>query len=241
MQSPILSNLQTCDLLHLEIPQFRYGEQIIFFDTSIDLVLNGWTGLVGASGVGKTTLMRCLGGLERLRTPLRAVLMTQNDQLLPWKTVLDNVVVSALMQGQKPDYKRAQRLLKTMGLRDKDKLLPHQLSTGMRQRVALARTLYHEADLILLDEPFGALDALTREQLYPLVVTALQGKTVLMVSHDPQEVMRLSQRVYLMSGKPAHLYHLDYPVYGDVPRSLAHPFVNRYAVDLVAQMRGNQP
>ncbi|WP_051908568.1 ABC transporter ATP-binding protein [Candidatus Odyssella acanthamoebae] len=238
MQSPGVT-LQNFDLLHLEIPQFRYGQQTVFHDTSIDLVLHGWTGLVGRSGVGKTTLMRCLSGLERLRTPLRTVLMTQNDQLLPWKTVLDNVVIPALMQQQKPNYDWAQQLLVMLGLRGTEASLPHQLSTGMRQRVALARTLYQEADLILLDEPFGALDALTREQLYPLIVTALQGKTVLMVSHDPQEVMRLSDRIYLMSGKPAHLYHLDYPINGAIPRALNHPFVSRYAVDLVNQLEGS--
>jgi putative hydroxymethylpyrimidine transport system ATP-binding protein len=238
MQSPGVT-LQNFDLLHLEIPQFRYGQQIVFQDTSIDLVLYGWTGLVGRSGVGKTTLMRCLSGLERLRTPLRTVLMTQNDQLLPWKTVIDNVVLPALMQQQKPNYDWAQQLLVMMGLQGTEAYLPHQLSTGMRQRVALARTLYQEADLILLDEPFGALDALTREQLYPLISTALQGKTVLMVSHDPQEVMRLSDRIYLMAGQPAHLYHLDYPINGTVPRALNHPFVNRYAADLVNQLEGS--
>ncbi|MBW8308446.1 MAG: ABC transporter ATP-binding protein [Candidatus Paracaedibacteraceae bacterium] len=238
MQSPG-GTLQHFDLLHLEIPQFRYGQQTVFHDTSIDLVLHGWTGLVGRSGVGKTTLMRCLSGLERLRTPLRTVLMTQNDQLLPWKTVIDNVVIPALMQEQKPNYDWAQQLISMMGLRGHEKDLPHQLSTGMRQRVALARTLYQEADLILLDEPFGALDALTREQLYPLIVTALQGKTILMVSHDPQEVMRLSNRIYLMAGKPAHLYHLAYPINGTVPRSLNHPFVSCYAADLVNQLEGS--
>lgn len=225
------------DLLHLEIPVFRYGQQTIFHDTSIDLVMNGWTGLVGRSGVGKTTLMRCLGGLERLRTPIKTVLMTQNDQLLPWKTALENVVLPAFLQHQKPDYDRGQDLLVALGLDGKGGTLPHQLSTGMRQRVALARTLYQEADLILLDEPFGALDALTREQLYPLVMRVLKDKTVLMVSHDPQEIMRLCHRVYLMSGKPAHLYHLDYPVSSQVPRPLDHPFVSRYALDLVTQLQ----
>lgn len=239
MQSLYNSIMHNFDLLHLEIPQFCYGDNVIFQDTSIDLVLNGWTSLVGRSGVGKTTLMRCLSGLERMRTPLRTVLMTQNDQLLPWKTTLDNVVLPDLLRREKPDRDHARDLLKSLGLAGKELALPNQLSTGMRQRVALARTLYQEADLILLDEPFGALDALTREQLYPLVMAALSQKTVLMVSHDPQEVMRLSQRIYLMSGKPAHLYHLDYPIQGEIPRAMNHAFVSRYAADLVCQLKGS--
>jgi len=230
---------QEQDLLHLQIPHFRFGQTTVFHDTSIDLVLKGWTGLVGRSGVGKTTLMRCLSGLERLKTPLRTILMTQNDQLLPWKTTLDNIVIADLLTNTRPDYARANRLLINVGLRGHENSLPHQLSTGMRQRIALARTLYQDADLVLLDEPFGALDPLTREELYPLVRRLLVDKTVMMVSHDPQEIMRLSDRIFLMAGKPAHLYHLDYPVYGETPRELAHPFVARYATDLVHQLQGS--
>lgn len=227
------------ELLHLQIPHFRFGDVTVFNETSIDLVLKGWTGLVGRSGVGKTTLMRCLSGLERLKTPLKTVLMTQNDQLLPWKSSLDNIVISDLLTGNEADYKRANRLLINVGLRGSENALPHQLSTGMRQRVALARTLYQEADLVLLDEPFGALDPLTREELYPLVTKLLVDKTVLMVSHDPQEIMRLSDRIYLMAGKPSHLYYLDYPITGQTPRALTHPFVTRYASDLVDQLQGS--
>jgi putative hydroxymethylpyrimidine transport system ATP-binding protein len=236
---PLVTRPPCFDFLHLEIPAFRYERQVVFHDTSIDLALNGWTGLVGRSGIGKTTFMRCLGGVERLRSPLRAVLMTQNDQLLPWKTALNNVVIPAVLQQKKPDYDKASHLLAMVGLEGKESLLPQHLSTGMRQRVALARTLYQEADLILLDEPFGALDALTREQLYPLVVTALKDKTVLMVSHDPQEVMRLSHRIYLMSGKPAHLIPLTPPLDGAVPRSLDHPVVSRYAAGLITQLEAS--
>ncbi len=231
--------LKEYDLLHLQIPHFRFGDTTVFNETSIDLVLAGWTGLVGRSGVGKTTLMRCLSGLERLKTPLKTVLMTQNDQLLPWKSALDNIAIADLLTTPAPDYNRANRLLINVGLRGHENALPHQLSTGMRQRVALARTLYQDADLVLLDEPFGALDPLTREELYPLVKRLLTDKTVLMVSHDPQEIMRLSDRVYLMAGKPAHLYYLDYPIEGDTPRSLTHPFVARYATDLVNQLQGS--
>lgn len=240
MNNPNL-NSSLSDLLHLKIPQFRYGSNLIFGDITLDLVLNGWTGLVGRSGVGKTTLIRCLSGLERLRMPLRTVLMTQHDQLLPWKTVIENIILSDVLQRKKPDYNHAQNLLHMMGLEEHEKMLPQALSAGMRQRVALARSLYQEADLVLLDEPFSALDALTREQLYPLIVEALRGRTVLIVSHDPQEIIRLSHRVYLMSGKPAHLRCLEYPLYDETPRFLNQPLVNQYAADLIEQLHKELP
>ena len=132
--------------------------------------------------------------------------MAQQDLLLPWLSVLDNVCLTQRLQGQplhQAIREQAMHLLEQVGLADKATSCPHALSGGMRQRVALARTLMQDRPVVLMDEPFSALDAVTRHKLQGLAFALLQGKTVLLVTHDPQEAVRLGHHIFIMEGRPA--------------------------------------
>jgi putative hydroxymethylpyrimidine transport system ATP-binding protein len=191
---------------------FRQNTQILAA-MNFEIAENQWIGIIGRSGVGKTTLLRCVAGLETGHSPpqqgLTISYMPQKDWLLPWKTVLDNVVLPALLRNQTINADLAQQYLTAVGLRGYQNFYPHQLSQGMRQRVALARTLFEDAELVLLDEPFSALDALTREEMQHLTKKVLAKKRVLFVTHDPYEAC-LSDQVYILKGKPAILVQMPH-------------------------------
>lgn len=195
---------------------------------NLTIAANKWTCLVGKSGCGKSTLIKFLAGLLNERTewqgqlnisdnqPLtgRVAYMAQQDLLLPWLTVLDNVCLSSKFGHHASTSslkQRAMTLLEHVGLADKQHLLPQQLSGGMRQRVALARTLLQDQPIVLMDEPFSALDAVTRYRLQDLFVKLLKHKTVVLITHDPQEAIRLSDQLYILQGEPAFASALSLP------------------------------
>jgi len=189
------------------------------------------TCLLGPSGVGKSSLLRTLAGLPNgasadLRAtdgqPIagRAAWMDQRDHLLPWASVLDNVTLGSRLRGEAPDRERALILLDRVGLGAVAGQAPDGLSGGMRQRVALARTLYEDRPLVLLDEPFGALDAITRHRLQAEACELLAGRTVLLVTHDPTEALRMADAVLVMAGRPARLEPPLIPP-GPAPRDVA--------------------
>ena len=188
------------------------GEAPLFRGLSLQMVAGGWTCLLGASGAGKTTVLRMIAGFETEArhegwieasdgAPLaeRIAYMAQEDLLLPWATVRANVALGARLRGERPDLDRADRLLEKVGLIDHADKKPHALSGGQRQRVALARTLMEDRPVILLDEPFSALDARTRSEMQDLAFDLLKGRTVLLVTHDPGEAARLADRIVVMS------------------------------------------
>ncbi|MFI5147648.1 MAG: ABC transporter ATP-binding protein, partial [Vicinamibacteria bacterium] len=178
--------------------------------------------LLGASGCGKSTLLRIVAGLhlasagearvagrivDRPQTDVGVVF--QSPVLLDWRTALDNVLVQVELRGLDPRaYRdRALKLLEQVGLAEFADRHPHELSGGMRQRVAIARALIHDAPLLLMDEPFGALDALTREQMR-LDLEALwlaTRKTVLFITHSIDEAVLLADRVVVMSPRPGRI------------------------------------
>ena len=175
-----------------------------------------WTCLLGASGVGKSTLLRILGGLEvagEFRgaasaadgAPIagRAAWMAQSDLLAPWLTVRENLVLGARLRGEKPDWTRAEELLERVGLKDWAKARPSALSGGMRQRAALARTLMEDRPIALMDEAFSALDAGTRARMQELAFALLEGRTVVLATHDPGEAARLAGRAFVLVPDPA--------------------------------------
>ncbi|WP_298233019.1 ATP-binding cassette domain-containing protein [uncultured Azohydromonas sp.] len=185
----------------------RYGERAVLRDVSLRLAPGEFVAIVGRSGCGKSTLLRHVAGLERADTGLLRVgggvggagtrIMFQDARLLPWKSVLDNV---ALGLPQPQGRQQARRALAQVGLLKRALEWPAVLSGGQRQRVALARALVHEPRLLLLDEPLGALDALTRIEMQQLIETLWRehGFTALLVTHDVSEAVALADRVVLI-------------------------------------------
>lgn len=199
---------------------------------SLEARAGEFVSVVGPSGSGKSTLFNIVAGLERPDsgrvlldggdvTGRRGVVayMPQRDALLPWRSVLDNAVLAAVVQGRDRAAARreAQGLLGTFGLEGFGEALPEALSGGMRQRAALLRTVLWRRPVMLLDEPFGALDALTRAQLqrWLLGLRAALDRTILLVTHDVEEALLLSDRVYVLTPRPGRVA-LRLPV--DLPR-----------------------
>ena len=192
--------------------------------------------LLGASGVGKTSLLRLIAGLTQGASgtvgdlsgaPVtgRVAYMAQDDLLLPWASVLDNVMLGARLRGEPLSgaaRAQAMALLERVRLAESAADRPARLSSGMRQRAALARTLMERRPIVLMDEPFSALDAITRYDLQNLAATLLAGRTVLLVTHDPLEALRLGHRVHVMAGRPASLDEALEPA-GVPPRDPADP------------------
>lgn len=222
--------------VNLRSAQLVYGGLTLFDGLDLDLTGGCFTCLLGSSGIGKSSLLRLLAGLTAIGVsgdlrgddglPLtgRVAWMAQQDLLLPWLNVLDNVTFGSRLRGERPDRLRALGLLARVGLADAALARPDTLSGGMRQRAALARTLMEDRPVVLMDEPFSRLDALTRLRLQALAAELLIGRTVLLVTHDPLEALRLGAHILVMSGRPAIVQTLpDLP--GDPPRDPSDPAV----------------
>lgn len=170
--------------------------------------------LLGRSGAGKSTLLRAIAGLQaltagRIEGAVPCAFMAQQDGLLPWGDAVSNVTLGTRLRGERADRARALTLLSETGLDGHMQKRPAELSGGMRQRVALARTLYEDRGLVLLDEPFGAVDSLTRIGLHALTKRLLAGRTVVMVTHDPWEALALGTHVAVLAGAPARITHVE--------------------------------
>lgn len=220
------------ELSHLSL-QYKDALQPIIGKLDMSLHKGKWTALLGKSGCGKTTVLRYLAGLlsDKVRstgevhivggdpstgTQLNGNIayMAQQDLLMPWLNVIENVCFANKFSAnaQSPsDTARAHQLLARVGLQGHALNMPAQLSGGMRQRVALARTLMQDKAIILMDEPFSALDAVTRHHLQALAVEMLADKTVLLITHDPLEALRLSESIYIMQGQPASAVSIAVP------------------------------
>jgi putative hydroxymethylpyrimidine transport system ATP-binding protein len=224
-----------------------FQDRALFDNLNLTLQGGKWTCLLGPSGVGKSTLLRMIAGLitPEIATQEKTVItanitcdnnlplskqiayMAQTDLLLPWLTVLQNVLLGARLRqegGQQEACltEKAKELLRIAGLEKALALFPRQLSGGMRQRVALVRTMIEDKSIVLMDEPFSALDTITRYKLQTLAADLLKDRTVLFITHDPLEALRLADEIFIMSGFPAQL-HAPLELNTPTPRDPAEP------------------
>jgi putative hydroxymethylpyrimidine transport system ATP-binding protein len=224
--------------------RYHDSAEVTLAGLNIHIPARAWTCILGRSGCGKSSLLRYLANLLEDRVdwagevnthPLcdskdQITYMAQQDLLMPWLSALDNVMLSTKFGAAHSPAKKthlmfdkAHALLQKVGLKDKANYMPQQLSGGMRQRVALARTLMQDKPIILMDEPFSALDAVTRYRLQSLAYQLLQDKTVVLITHDPQEAIRLADQLYIMQGRPAFAESLIVPK-SVTPRNLDTDF-----------------
>lgn len=209
-----------------------FGDLTVLDGIDLELPAHTVTSVIGPSGSGKSTLLHILTGALRPdagqilidgQAPTAAPFsyMPQQDALLAWRRVIDNAALGLQLAGMSKSQSRAQvdPLFKEFGIDGTQKLWPRQLSGGMRQRVALLRTVVQDKQILLLDEPFGALDAITREQLqqWMLDIWAQYRWTILLITHDIREAVRLSDQVAVLSAKPARVLE-TVPVSRDLPR-----------------------
>jgi NitT/TauT family transport system ATP-binding protein len=185
---------------------FAFGQKQIMSELSLVLPAVGLVGITGPSGCGKTTFLHLLAGLVSPQSGQitldrrdRVGMVFQEDRLLPWLTCEANLLLACR------DRARVREWLNKMELTQSGDCYPHELSGGMRRRVALARALSFDCDLLLLDEPFQGMDLQLKERLYPLVLDASRQKPVVIISHDRTELALLADPVYLASGPPLRL------------------------------------
>jgi NitT/TauT family transport system ATP-binding protein len=228
-------------------------------EVSFTIARGEFVSVVGPSGCGKTTLLRILAGLIGryegdvrlrggvLRGPTRDVgVAFQDANLLPWRTVVQNMMLPVEVLGldRRAGLARAHQLIDLVGLHGFANSLPQELSGGMRQRVSIARALIHDPSILLLDEPFGALDAITRDamNLELMRIWAGSGKTVFLITHSIPEAVLLSDRVLVMSERPGHIV-ADIPIGIARPRSLeviATPTFGEYLLHVRRLLDGGQ-
>ena len=230
-------------------------------DLSIAIEEGEFAAVVGPSGCGKSTLMKLATGLQHpfkgtvrvadevVTRPVKIAGMAfQAPTLLPWRTTLENLLLPleivephrSQMRRHRHEYEaRARNLLTSVGLRDQGDKFPWELSGGMQQRTSLCRALIHEPKLLMLDEPFGALDAFTREELWCVIrdLHALRKITVCLVTHDLREAVFLADRVFVMSARPGRIIverKIDFPRPRDLELTFTQPFQ-----DVVHELRSH--
>jgi NitT/TauT family transport system ATP-binding protein len=240
---------------------YRLGKESIvaLADATFGIERGEFVAVVGPSGCGKSTIMKLVTGLlpatggevqvrgAKVTGPIKGVGMAfQNPTLMPWRTTMDNILLPMeLVEPHKRRFRRhraeyeaqAMALLRTVGLADFAQRYPWQLSGGMQQRSSLCRALIHQPELLMLDEPFGALDAFTREELWGVMQALWLEKrfTGVLVTHDLREAAYLADTVYVMSRRPGRIVmarKIDIPR----PRTLATTFEPHF-VDLVHELR----
>lgn len=226
------------DRVGLEYP-FEGSMRRIIDEVNLSIQPGEFVSFVGPSGCGKTSILRMVSGLspaplgeircrgQKITKPLKNVgIAFQNPVLLPWRNTIDNVMLPLeVVQPYKREFKQkkaeftqmAQELLATVRLQDFQKQYPWQLSGGMRQRASLCRSLIHQPEILLLDEPFGALDAFTREEMWVMLQNLwMKVKCVsILITHDLREAVFLSDRVFVMGPRPSSII---YEVKVNLPR-----------------------
>ncbi|MFE9558565.1 ABC transporter ATP-binding protein [Streptomyces sp. NPDC006692] len=225
----------------------RGGAQLVLDDITLDVAPGEFVTLLGASGCGKSTLLNLVAGLDAptagtIETPGgRPALMFQEHALFPWLTAGKNIELALRLRGVPKNERRtrAEELLELVRLHGAYGKRVHELSGGMRQRVAMARAIAQDSQLLLMDEPFAALDAITRDVLHD-ELTRIWRETnlsVLFVTHNVREAVRLAQRVVLLSSRPGRVAH-EWTVDIDHPRRIEDAEVAELSVEITEQLRG---
>ncbi|MFZ0218661.1 MAG: ATP-binding cassette domain-containing protein [Candidatus Aquirickettsiella sp.] len=225
----------------------HYQDKILFDQLSFHLTAGKTTCLLGRSGIGKSRFLQLIAGLNSPSADVttcdhkglsgRLAYMPQTDSLLPWLNILNNVVLGYRLRRSNKPYTQARDLLKQLGLGDNLNKYPSQLSGGMQQRVALARVLLEKRPVVLMDEPFSALDSITRYQLQELTAHALKGRTVLLVTHDPLEALRLGHHIAIMAGEPAKINYINCDFHDSPPRPLNNPELLQWQAKLLHRLQ----
>ncbi|MFE3558754.1 ABC transporter ATP-binding protein [Streptomyces sp. NPDC059193] len=222
------------------------GSQLVLDDISLDVAPGEFVTILGASGCGKSTLLNLVAGLDKpttgsIQTPGRPALMFQEHALFPWLTAGKNIELALRLRGVAKNDRRteAERLLELVRLGGAHGKRVHELSGGMRQRVALARALAQDSQLLLMDEPFAALDAITRDVLHGELarIWAETNLSVLFVTHNVREAVRLAQRVVLLSSRPGRVareWTVDIPQ----PRRIEDADVAELSLEITEHLRG---
>jgi NitT/TauT family transport system ATP-binding protein len=237
-------------VVRLEDVSKRYGSgssSLLALDhVSLNVRQGEFVCLLGASGCGKSTLLSLIAGLDAISGGTLDIggrhvsLMFQEAALFPWLSVSGNVELPLRLQGvgRAERRKRSAELLEIVRLSGFGDKRPHELSGGMRQRVALARALAQNADILLMDEPFGALDAMTRDILHDELerIWREQELTVLFVTHNVREAVRLGDRVILLSSRPGRVIE-DFPIAHARPRRIDSPQVSGQAAEITDRLR----
>lgn len=225
--------------------RFTHDGPVIIDNLNLSIKPGEFVALVGASGCGKSTLLNILSGLDTQTSGTvdlgaAPALLFQEHALLPWLTAGKNIELALkLIKFPKAQRKaRAQELLELVHLPHAYNLRPHELSGGMRQRVAIARALAQGRKILLMDEPFAALDAITRDLLHEELIRIWEetGLTVLFVTHNVREAVRLSQRVILMSSRPGRIIN-EWPISSDEPRRIESKIVSELSLVITEELR----
>lgn len=205
--------------ISINIPHIQYEANSVLQAQNIIIPKDGYTCILGHSGSGKTTFLSWLSGILYVPghpSPLNVhdvSFLSQKNQILPWKKVIEQVYLGDLLRKKNVNIKKAKFILDQLGMGHNADQYPQELSQGMKQRVVLARIIYEERSYILLDEPFSSLDIKTKSDLYKFIHQYLAGKTIIHVTHDIVECLKLADEVFVLKGKPAIFhkaaFHLD--------------------------------
>ncbi|WP_139416666.1 ABC transporter ATP-binding protein [Agromyces laixinhei] len=225
----------------------RFGDgPLVLDDVNLSIGAGEFVCLLGASGCGKSTLLNLIAGLDRpttgtLEVPAEgAAVMFQESALMPWLTARQNVELALRLRGVARSARRGEalELLDTVNLADAAEKRPHELSGGMRQRVALARALAQDRPVLLMDEPFAALDAITRDLLHEELerVWRRTGRTIVFVTHNVREAARLGQRVVLLSSRPGRVAG-EWRIAETSGRRIESPEVAALSIEITEQLR----
>ena len=180
----------------------------LFSLNDFNIIPKCWNCILGSSGIGKSTLLRLIAGIETQASLIGEIkfnkqekniaFMAQDDLLLPWASVFENICLGSRLRNEKINKYKVEELIFRVGLNGQNNKKPHMLSGGERQRVALARTLMENKKIILLDEPFSALDVKTRSEMQELAFELLSDHSILLVTHDPAEAARLGKHISII-------------------------------------------